>query len=173
MNGQCGCCNWPGGEGELSASPVCVLAFEINNEFRWYVRTPQIKTVFQWMILAYPVRGCRNIIDATGILAPASPRVPDVMKVVGSQHVAAGTPTFLVPLIRHRHGAKTYLIERRYDPAHMMEARPIRLRECNDVMIAAMDSVQKSDGICRTVGQSQTEHVRIKFNRRVNARREQ
>ena len=120
---------------------VSVLAFKINDEFRWNVRTPQIKTLFQRMILAYPVRARGNVVDAAGVLAPASPGILDVMKVVGSQYVPARTPTFLVSLVPHGHGAKTDLIDRRYDPAHMMEAWPIRLSECNDVMIAAMNSM--------------------------------
>jgi hypothetical protein len=63
----------------------------------------------------------------------------------------------------HRAGAD--FVDRSDVPAEMMMARRLRARECDHVMIAAVDAMQERDVIPGMVGQAQAQNARVELYR--------
>jgi hypothetical protein len=71
----------------------------------------------------------------------------------------------------HLHRAEADLVDTADIPAAMMQAGRIRIREGEDVMIAAVHAVHECDGI-RTVREAKPEIAAVEFDRPVHIRRE-
>src|SRR5579863_7701308 len=62
------------------------------------------------------------------------------------------------------HGACADLIHRANIPTEMMVARSVRARECDHVMVAAMDAVHECNIVAGMVGQAHAKSPRIEFD---------
>src|SRR3984893_6006218 len=69
------------------------------------------------------------------------------MEIIGTEHVTSEPISSGVTLVSHVHGAKTDVIDRTNIPTQMMQARSLSLRESEQMMIAAVNTVHEGDPI--------------------------
>ena len=78
--------------------------------------------------------------------------------------MAAEAPAARVAVVGHVHGAEPDVVDPADVPARMMDPGPARLREGEDVMVAAVHRVHEGDDV-GAVGQAQAEIARIERDR--------
>ena len=119
------------------------------------------------MAAGLPVLLGRDVVDVAGVLRIAAPGIPHIVEVVGAEDVTAETPALAVALARHVHGAEPDVVDAAHVPAAVVQPGSGRLRERQDVMVAAVDGVHEGDAV-GTVGETQADDVRVERQRAID-----
>src|SRR5438105_3038350 len=124
------------------------------------------------MVYRFPLHTRRHEVDAAGIFAVRTPRVSNVIKIIRTENMPAGTPSDAITIIGHVHRSEADRVDGWNNPADMMKARPVGFQKRDHVMITAVNAVEKSDLVCRAVRQTHAQNARIEIDRSIDVRRE-
>src|SRR2546428_13254236 len=107
--------------------------------------------------------------DVVGRIAPAMAGGGEEVRV---DDVPAEAPAVLVAFVEQPAGAHADLVDVADLEARVVEARPVRLDEAEDVVVAAAVAAHEGDDVLRAVGELQADHARIGIHDLFHLRRE-